>query len=134
MSQPGFMAMLASIMGTRSSGEARGADAQLPGDPLMQVIKVRSESNPAAVAGAIANAIRNMGYDPRGGLEMRVVGERANYMATKAMGIAREYLAPERPQLVLASMVSMEQVQLTGVDHTMIVHRIGWCDVVKEVG
>ena len=55
---------------------------------MSQVLKVSSESNPSAAAGAIANGIRE-----RGTAEVQVIGPRAVNQAAKAIAIARGYLA-----------------------------------------
>jgi stage V sporulation protein S len=54
----------------------------------MEMLKVSSGSDPGAVAGAIANGIRE-----RGQTEMQVIGPRAVNQAVKAIAIARGYLA-----------------------------------------
>ena len=54
----------------------------------MQMLKVSSDSDPAATAGAIANAIRGCGMT-----EIQVIGPRAVNQAVKAIAIARGYLA-----------------------------------------
>ncbi len=54
----------------------------------MQILKVSSESDPGATAGAIANGIRE-----RGMAEIQVIGPRAVNQAVKAIAIARGYLA-----------------------------------------
>ena len=54
----------------------------------MQMLKVSSSSDPSAVAGAIANGIRELGR-----AEAQVIGPRAVNQAVKAIAIARGYLA-----------------------------------------
>jgi len=54
----------------------------------MQMLKVSSSSDPTAVAGAIANGIRELGK-----AELQVIGPRAVNQAVKAIAIARGYLA-----------------------------------------
>jgi len=54
----------------------------------MQPLKVSSDSDPGAAAGAIANGIRE-----RGTVEIEVIGPRAVNQAVKAIAIARGYLA-----------------------------------------
>lgn len=54
----------------------------------MQMLKVSSNSDPAAAAGAIANGIRDTGV-----AEVQVIGPRAVNQAVKAIAIARGYLA-----------------------------------------
>jgi stage V sporulation protein S len=52
------------------------------------MLKVSSDSDPGATAGAIANGIRE-----RGTAEIQVIGPRAVNQAVKAIAIARGYLA-----------------------------------------
>jgi len=54
----------------------------------VQTLKVSSESDPGATAGAIANGIRECGT-----AEIQVIGPRAVNQAVKAIAIARGYLA-----------------------------------------
>jgi stage V sporulation protein S len=54
----------------------------------MQTLKVSSDSDPGAAAGAIANGIREHGE-----AEIQVIGPRAVNQAVKAIAIARGYLA-----------------------------------------
>ena len=54
----------------------------------MQTLKVSSESDPGATAGAIANGVRECGM-----AEIQVIGPRAVNQAIKAIAIARGYLA-----------------------------------------
>ena len=54
----------------------------------MQMLKVSSESDPGATAGAIANGVRE-----NGAAEIQVIGPRAVNQAIKAIAIARGYLA-----------------------------------------
>ncbi len=54
----------------------------------MQTLKVSSDSDPGAAAGAIANGIREHGET-----EIQVIGPRAVNQAVKAIAIARGYLA-----------------------------------------
>jgi len=54
----------------------------------VQVLKVSSNSDPGATAGAIANGVRE-----RGTAEIQVIGPRAVNQAVKAIAIARGYLA-----------------------------------------
>jgi len=54
----------------------------------MQTLKVSSNSDPGAAAGAIANGVRE-----RGETEIQVIGPRAVNQAVKAIAIARGYLA-----------------------------------------
>lgn len=55
----------------------------------MEILKVSGKSNPASVAGALANALKEV---PK--IEMDTVGAGALNQAVKAIAIARGYLAP----------------------------------------
>lgn len=55
-----------------------------------EILKVSSTSRPTAVAGAIAGIIRHSGRT-----ELQAVGAGAVNQATKAIAIARRYLAPD---------------------------------------
>lgn len=55
----------------------------------MTVLRVATNSDPGATAGAIANGIRESGST-----EIQVIGPRAVNQAVKAIAIARGYLAP----------------------------------------
>lgn len=61
----------------------------------MEVIKVSSKSAPHAVAGAIANVIRESSS-----AEIQSVGAGATNQAVKAIAIARGYLAPSGIDIV----------------------------------
>jgi stage V sporulation protein S len=60
-----------------------------------QVLKVSSTSRPTSVAGAIAGIIRQSGRT-----ELQAIGAGAVNQATKAIAIARRYLAPEGIDIV----------------------------------
>jgi stage V sporulation protein S len=60
-----------------------------------EILKVSSSSRPTAVAGAIAGIIRHNGHT-----ELQAVGAGAVNQATKAIAIARHYLAPEGIDIV----------------------------------
>ena len=54
----------------------------------MNILKVSTNSDPGATAGAIANAIRESGE-----VEVHVIGPRAVNQAVKAIAVARGYVA-----------------------------------------
>jgi stage V sporulation protein S len=54
----------------------------------MNILKVSTNSDPGAAAGAIANAIRESGE-----VEIHVIGPRAVNQAVKAIAVARGYVA-----------------------------------------
>lgn len=62
---------------------------------IMEIIKVSSKSAPHAVAGAIANVIRE-----NNSAEVQSVGAGATNQAIKAVAIARGYLAPSGMDIV----------------------------------
>jgi stage V sporulation protein S len=62
---------------------------------IPEILKVSSRSRPAAVAGAIAGIIRQHRR-----AELQAVGAAAVNQATKAIAIARRYLAPEGLEIV----------------------------------
>lgn len=61
----------------------------------MQVLKVSARSVPNAVAGAIANIVRDQGE-----VELQAVGAGAANQALKAVVVAREFLTPAGVDLV----------------------------------
>ncbi len=61
----------------------------------MDMLKVSSRSNPNAVAGALAGAIRE-----KGGAEIQAIGAGAVNQAVKAVAIARGFVAPAGVDLV----------------------------------
>jgi stage V sporulation protein SpoVS len=93
----------------------------------IQLIKVRNESIPAKVAGAIAHAVRERGFRPALDLEVLVMGERAIFVAVKALSRAQTYLAEERPDLYLAFSPRPEIVCLDdGERHPGYIFTLGW--------
>ena len=79
----------------------------------MEIIKVSSKSAPHAVAGAIANIIRE-----KGTAEIQSVGAGATNQALKAVAIARGYLAPSGIDLVCGPGVA--NVEVAGEARTAI--------------
>lgn len=55
----------------------------------MNTLRMSSNSDPSATAGAIANGVRECGES-----ELQVIGPRAVNQAVKAIAIARGYVAP----------------------------------------
>jgi len=79
----------------------------------MDTLKVSSASSPGAVAGAIANSIREFGE-----AEVQAIGPRAVNQAVKAMAIARGYLATSAVDLYFApafSSVSISEEERTAI-------------------
>lgn len=60
-----------------------------------EILKVSSTSRPTSVAGAIAGIVRHSGRT-----ELQAVGAGAVNQATKAIAIARHYLAPDGIDIV----------------------------------
>lgn len=65
------------------------------GSREVRVYRVSGKSNPTAVAGAVASAIREQGT-----AELQAIGAAAVNQAVKAVAIARGYLAPSGIDLV----------------------------------
>lgn len=61
----------------------------------MSVLKVSAKSNPNAVAGALAGVIREQGF-----AEIQAVGAGALNQATKAVAIARGFVASQGVDLI----------------------------------
>jgi stage V sporulation protein S len=83
----------------------------------MELLKVSSASSPGAVAGAIANSIREYGQ-----AEVQAIGPRAVNQAVKAMAIARGYLATSGVDLYFIpgfSSVSIDDEERTAILFSM---------------
>lgn len=61
----------------------------------MEIIKVGSKSNPNAVAGAIANVLRETN-----GVEVQTIGAGALNQGIKAIAIARGFIAPSGKDII----------------------------------
>lgn len=79
----------------------------------MDVLKVSSKSNPNAVAGALAGAIREKGM-----AEIQAIGAGAVNQAIKAIAIARGYVAPSGIDLVCIP--AFTDVTIDGEERTAI--------------
>jgi stage V sporulation protein S len=79
----------------------------------MSVLRVSSQSNPNAVAGAIASVVREAGT-----AEVQVIGAGALNQAVKAVAIARGYLSPSGIDLVCIP--SFTEVSIDGELRTAI--------------
>ncbi|MEW5825861.1 MAG: stage V sporulation protein S [Candidatus Bipolaricaulota bacterium] len=82
----------------------------------MTTLKVSTNSNPSATAGAIAAAVRKTG-----GAEIHVIGPRAVNQAVKAIAIARGYVAPNGLDLYCTPSFSTLHVGEGEEDRTGIV-------------
>lgn len=80
---------------------------------IMEIIKVSSKSAPHAVAGAIANVIRD-----KTAAEIQAVGAGATNQAIKAIAIARGYLAPSG--IDIACIPGFANVEVGGEARTAI--------------
>jgi stage V sporulation protein S len=83
------------------------------GESRMDVLKVSSKSNPNAVAGALAGAIREKGV-----AEIQAIGAGAVNQAIKAIAIARGYVAPSGVDLVCIP--AFTDVNIDGEERTAI--------------
>jgi len=83
------------------------------GGIAMDVLKVSSKSNPNAVAGALAGAIREKGI-----AEVQAVGAGAVNQAIKAIAIARGYVAPSGIDLVCIP--AFTDINIDGEERTAI--------------
>lgn len=79
----------------------------------MDVIKVSSQSNPNAVAGALAGIIRE-----KGRVEVQVIGAAAVNQAVKAIAIARGFVAPSGMNLIFVP--SFNEITINGQERTAI--------------
>jgi Uncharacterized protein conserved in bacteria len=79
----------------------------------MEIIKVSSKSSPHAVAGAIANIIRD-----QSSAEIQSVGAGATNQAIKSIAIARGYLAPSGLDIVCVP--GFANVEVGGEQRTAI--------------
>lgn len=79
----------------------------------MEIIKVSSKSAPHAVAGAIANVMRE-----NNSAEVQSVGAGATNQAIKAVAIARGYLAPSGMDIVCVP--GFANIEVAGDSRTAI--------------
>ncbi|HOQ16149.1 MAG: stage V sporulation protein S [Epulopiscium sp.] len=79
----------------------------------MEILKVASKSNPNAVAGALANTIRE-----KNGAELQAIGAGALNQALKAVIIARGYVAPSGIDLICIP--AFTDIEINGEERTAI--------------
>ena len=79
----------------------------------MEVLKVSSKSKPSSVAGALANAFRELPT-----VEIQAVGAGSLNQAIKAIAIARGYVAPTGKDLVCVPAFS--DIIIDGEERTAI--------------
>lgn len=77
------------------------------------LLRVCSNSNPAAVAGAIAGVIRETGR-----CEVQAIGAGAVNQTVKAIGIARGYVAPAGINLI--TIPAFLDIEVNGEERTAI--------------
>lgn len=83
----------------------------------METLKVSTRSNPNAVAGAMAGAVR-----ADGAVLVQVVGAGALNQAVKAIAIAREFMEEARFDLVCVP--TFTHIEIDGEDRTAIRLRV----------
>lgn len=79
----------------------------------MTVLKVSAQSNPKAVAGALAAVVRE-----HGSAEMQAVGAGAVNQSMKAIAIARGYLAPSGVNLIVIP--TFAEIEIEGQEKTAL--------------
>lgn len=79
----------------------------------MDVLKVSSKSNPNAVAGALAGAVRE-----RGSAEIQAIGAGAVNQAVKAIAISRGFVAPAGIDLICVP--AFADILIDGEERTAI--------------
>lgn len=83
----------------------------------MEILKVSANSQPKAVAGALAAVIRAQGV-----VEMQAVGAGAINQAVKAIAICRGYVAPNGVNLVMTP--SFVEISINDEERTAIRFRV----------
>jgi len=78
-----------------------------------EILKVSAESNPKAVAGAIAAILRE-----HGSVELQAIGAGAVNQAVKAIAIARGFVAPNGLEIVVVP--AFTKVLINGEERTAI--------------
>ena len=79
----------------------------------METLKVGTKSNPNSVAGALANALKQMDK-----IEMQAIGAGALNQAIKAIAIARGFVAPSGKNLVCIP--AFQDISIDGEERTAI--------------
>jgi stage V sporulation protein S len=79
----------------------------------MESLKVASNSNPKAVAGALAGVIRE-----KGKVELQAIGAAAVNQAIKAIAIARGYISPSGVDLICVP--AFTDIDIEGEERTAI--------------
>ena len=79
----------------------------------MEILKVRSKSNPNSVAGALTNIFMEKGH-----VEMQAVGAGALNQAIKAICIARGFVAPSGKNLICIP--AFADINIEGEERTAI--------------
>lgn len=84
----------------------------------MEMLKVAAQSNPKAVAGALAAILRRQGM-----AQVQAVGAGAVNQAVKAMAIARGFVAPNGIDLVVVP--AFHEIEIDGMERTAIRFSVG---------
>ncbi|WP_227766708.1 stage V sporulation protein S [Zhaonella formicivorans] len=79
----------------------------------MEVLKVSAQTNPKAIAGALAAVIRQSGR-----AEIQAIGAGAVNQAVKAIAIARGFIAPNGIDLVMIP--AFAEIEIDGASRTAI--------------
>ncbi len=79
----------------------------------MSVLKVSVKTRPSALAGAVANIVREEGR-----VEVQAVGAGSINQAVKAIAIARGYVAPGGKDLICIP--AFEDIEIDGEERTAI--------------
>ncbi|HHY46813.1 MAG TPA: stage V sporulation protein S [Firmicutes bacterium] len=79
----------------------------------MDVLKVSSKSNPSAIAGALANVLKEQRR-----AEIQAIGASAVNQAIKAVAIARGFVAPSGVDLIMIP--AFADVEIDGEEKTAI--------------
>lgn len=79
----------------------------------MEILKVRSKSNPNSVAGALANVFRE-----KGRVEIQAIGAGALNQAIKGVAIARGFIAPSGKDLICVP--AFTDIVIDGEERTAI--------------
>ena len=79
----------------------------------METLKVSSKSNPSSVAGALANVFKD-----KSSVEIQAVGAGAINQASKAIAIARGFVAPSGKNLICTP--AFQDISIEGEERTAI--------------
>ncbi len=97
----------------RQSALVRRHICTFRGECDLEVLKVSGQSNPKAVAGALAAIVRD-----QGSVQVNAVGAAAVNQAVKAITIARGFVAPNGIDLV--TVPAFSEIEIDGEERTAI--------------